>query len=443
MRKVILIIIAIVTMIITIKYLTTGSSDTPEKTVKAVKAVKTRTINPNPTLPRTPEKVQLDSINRYNTLIKPQVQSASTLLKAARTMLIGVDDRYDYSGKKIYGIAPDVYGAIRIYLQLVTAGNQTAAYELGQLYRFGHNEIAPDQRIAKQYYQQAFELAGRNGDVHTATRANIAINNMAHEEPLEAIRPLLIEELPVAAQAGKDKNVAPIAPMPPRQPHLDVALKANNVHEHSIVSSIKDAYFKLKNESKKLKPKSKTLVHQEVKKFVEKYAHADKREDALLALKAVVSNREKLMTTGSTDFDALQLVWNRIENNYEDPIRQNLKENLVNELAEMVEHGIVCCLTGRFTRILDALNFVDDAVKIKPERVIHDEMMNKAALIREDILKNQPAEQVELYHKGTNDELDKTIKDAIKSVLYDEYVKTDILTESVFNKSIGEWINEI
>lgn len=40
-------------------------------------------------------------------------------------------------------------------------------------------------------------------------------------------------------------------------------------------------------------------------------------------------------------------------------------------MADMMEHGKVCCVTGRLTRILDALNVIDDAVVIKPTYAIN------------------------------------------------------------------------
>jgi hypothetical protein len=70
-----------------------------------------------------------------------------------------------------------------------------------------------------------------------------------------------------------------------------------------------------------------------------------------------------------TQLNALQLIWTRIKQKPEN--QQNiLKQNLFNELSEMVEFDDVVCATGRYDRIIDTLNIVDDEVKIIPKKAI-------------------------------------------------------------------------
>jgi hypothetical protein len=52
----------------------------------------------------------------------------------------------------------------------------------------------------------------------------------------------------------------------------------------------------------------------------------------------------------------------------------------------------------------------------------------------------------EKYNKGTHpkqNELDKILKKNIKETLYNDYVKSDIMTESKFESEINKWIDEI
>jgi len=112
----------------------------------------------------------------------------------------------------------------------------------------------------------------------------------------------------------------------------------------------------------------------------------------------------------------------------------------------MQEHGYSVCATGRFTRLVDTLNVIDEEVSIKPSYVINQEMMNKSSKIRENMLNTYSENERKELEKGTSnnqEEYDKNLKEKIVGELKEDYVKTKILTKEKFDNEINKWINEI
>ena len=131
---------------------------------------------------------------------------------------------------------------------------------------------------------------------------------------------------------------------------------------------------------------------------------------------------------------------------YDQELKNTINENLFSELASMQEHGHTICSTGRFTHIIDSINGIDEDVSIKPTYAINEEMMNKSAQIRSEILNEYPENERKLLEAGTSPnqtEYDTRLKNTIIVKLKDDYVKTGILTEKTFDTEINKWINDI
>ena len=123
-----------------------------------------------------------------------------------------------------------------------------------------------------------------------------------------------------------------------------------------------------------------------------------------------------------------------------------VKESLFNQLTDMQEHGVTVCATGRFTRLVDTLNVIDNEVTIKPSYIINQEMMNKSAKIRETMLHPYSESERKELEKGTSykqEQFDQNLKEKIVENLKEDYVKTNILTQENFDHQISKWINDI
>jgi len=77
-------------------------------------------------------------------------------------------------------------------------------------------------------------------------------------------------------------------------------------------------------------------------------------------------------------------------------------------------------------------------------------MMNKAALIRSDMLKNYEnkfgKEKRQLLEMGTHseqNEFDNKLKNEILNTLKQDYVDTKIMTNNKFQVEVGKWIDVI
>ena len=186
----------------------------------------------------------------------------------------------------------------------------------------------------------------------------------------------------------------------------------------------------------------------EVRSFLNNLPENDKRDDALKSLNRIEKNTSPFTFSDMKEVDVLNLVWNRIHSDVHADNLKSVKESLFNQLADMQEHGVTVCATGRFTRLVDTLNVIDNEVTIKPSYVINQEMMNKSSKIRENMLNSyseNESERKEL-EKGTSykqEQFDQNLKEKIVENLKEDYVKTKILTQEKFDHQISKWIDNI
>lgn len=124
-----------------------------------------------------------------------------------------------------------------------------------------------------------------------------------------------------------------------------------------------------------------------------------------------IMNLENSITTTGTgpgarnykEMDILKIVWDRIHAPVNKPIQNNLKENLVKQLADCVEHGNTCCATGRVNRVIGSLEGADreGLVKMHTNWSIREEIANMANKIRNDVLKGLSEDEMKIYN-GAN-----------------------------------------
>ncbi len=155
------------------------------------------------------------------------------------------------------------------------------------------------------------------------------------------------------------------------------------------------------------------------------------RSKAKKVLEDIIKYNALLSRYNKTELEILELVWNRI-NNLDKYQSDNAKEMLVKQLADGYENGAVVCATGRAMRVLSVLDGIDETFvsgvtkDIATTNVIHNEIMNRAAVLR----------------NSTNLEGDE-LKNYIRNILHNEYVGNKILTEESFNNIVNTWIDYI
>lgn len=87
-------------------------------------------------------------------------------------------------------------------------------------------------------------------------------------------------------------------------------------------------------------------------------------------------------TFGTTEKEALQMVWSRIKSQDDATLRENLKETLAKQLASAVENGHVVCSSGKITRIMGTLDGVSNEAA-RPMWAVREELANLAAKSRD------------------------------------------------------------
>jgi hypothetical protein len=420
-------------------------------------------------------------------------------IKLADLYYSGIPDKYDLSGKKIKGVIPDHKKTIENLLNAYQLGDQGSLLKIAKIYHHGMFGLDPDLAKAETYYNRVLVeiydndllIEAREGvrsvleekereslygwlnlpkpkkeNKHhkewiskqpkqpqpqrsiwspNQQRTQISINSL-----FRASAPDIQEQQALFAQLDNSRRYRRATDKRPRIaviPRRDGDPNFNdshNVHNSQVLSTIKHSLNKLKEGTKIEKPTEKTI--REIRSYIKSFPQSDKRDDALKSLDSIETSTSPLTFCKMKEVDALNLVWNRIHDQKHNKNRNNIKETLFNQLSEMIEHGKPVCSTGKFTRLIDTLNVVDEDVQIKPTYAINQEMMNKSANIRSKLLEEYgegERKKLELGTSGFQDEYEEKLKKKIRDDLKRDYVDTGILGEEKFNNELGKWIDHI
>lgn len=449
---------------------------------------------------------------------KYKIADTASIKRAKHNLYFnGVPDKYDAQGNKLNGQRPDIIKAIQ-YLQeaIIDTTNKEPEKDILKLafiYKHGAYNFKPDpltgaEVIKKfvwivpessdikdaikelemglldddEHHREAGNTAGLenlyNIDTDAVNIRELIINNIIDTEetdnnnnqPFEIngrnyrrdivnndMRDMYgtdIQEQNRILQLIMDNRAENNRDRGPRQLRDD----PQNVHDSSVISSTRTSIDNLKKETGHITNEDSLKNKKEILNFVNSLPSSDKKNDALKALETIYRINAINNTLNVRDAEALDLVWPKIADN------QDAKDILVYELSSMIENGIPVCSTGRITRIVDTLNTLDNSVKIVSESVIREEMLNKAAVIRDNFYKSfdngigggiVDTENVDNVEMGQNekmlnagnhpnqDQIDSDLKISIKNSLQKDYVDTKLLSLEKFNKIVGEWIDHI
>lgn len=120
----------------------------------------------------------------------------------------------------------------------------------------------------------------------------------------------------------------------------------------------------------------------------------------------------------------LRLVWTHIKH-------FNTREiyDMFNlQLSDMVMgSGGLVCLNGRVSRMIDTFTTFDDTIRVVTPNDIHEEMMTRAAKLRDT------------YKEGSI----VTLAEYIRNGLVEDYVTSGRLHQHMFDSMVNAWINDI
>jgi hypothetical protein len=118
-----------------------------------------------------------------------------------------------------------------------------------------------------------------------------------------------------------------------------------------------------------------------------------------------LNSKDKHGTFDVTETEALQLVWNKINNQTDTNTKSNMIEILAKQLDSGIENGHVVCSSGKISRIISTLDGIDDEmVASRPIWAIRDEIATLASKIRDGRYVNPQNEfQQQAYKLYIND----------------------------------------
>lgn len=205
---------------------------------------------------------------------------------------------------------------------------------------------------------------------------------------------------PIAPAQQQVPHIPRRAPRPPRRrERRDIDYQ--NVHDGGVVAAVRTNIETLKkrvgDDITKRSPQD-TLDEVEVSLAV---LPPEKQLDARSVLRRLSS--EPHTGFGASEKDVLSLVWTTIGEVENTDVRQNLIETLGLQLADSLENGLQVCSTGKISRIISAVEGVDE-VKVtatKPVWAINSELGSLAAKIREDYMQTAGQEKADEYVAGS------------------------------------------
>jgi hypothetical protein len=385
----------------------------------------------------------------------------------------GVHDKYDLKGNKIKGVTPDPEKALFYLRQAIECSNNPKLWILmASIYQNGMYNLDPDPKMASDLYQYVYNIfPGTKESIYATDQYYNAqkqlselktynwlglkykFKNNHHDKIKKLFTTAAIATTATVARATPPTNVTRanyFRATEDEQFDIDDPRRndMHNTHNSQVVSTVANSVKKLSQNTKINIPVSETL--KQIRNYIYTKPNSDRRNDALKSLESIERNILAISSVKMKEVDVLNIVWNSINSDKHSKNRDDIKDILYTQLSEMQEHGKSVCPTGRLERIVDTLNTFDEDVSIKPTYIINQEMMNKAALIRnkmfEKIKKEKGETLVNQYQMGTAPDqniFDDSLKKEILDKLRNDYVNSNIITENKFDSMTSKWIDEI
>jgi len=353
----------------------------------------------------------------YLRQINDKPRNIDDLIKLSYMYHNGINDYIDTEGNKVYGIKPDFNKASYYYKILVENGYEKYNLQLGSIYQYGYTGFYDiiDKNIARKYYIRALNSVDQ--EIRTEAIEKIRILNI--EENLHPCKDIIVSN-PIQVQVRNSVIHKPRIQIP-----IPILVDNQNVHNSTIVNSIKNSIDKLKDNT--LTDIEQILY--ELREEINKSSISKiKRINAIKTLDTMERINGDISSIGMTELEVLQLVYSRINNNTDYILKKNLKENLINELSEAVEHDKVVCVQGRSSRVLDTLNGIDNDVRIIDSSILKQEMNYKGMIIYND-----------LSTKYDGDILSNKFKEVILNNFRKEYVAKGLITDQKLESEIDSW----
>ena len=453
------------------------------------------------------------SFNQGNSNIKISYKNARDLYLLAlkngdKTANIHLGNLY-YDGIKNQ-LEPNAEKALFFYNNAINSGYSNCLLDVGDIYMYGFREVEPDLNIANECYKKLLKIGSyeyrlsaydrllqlydetttenkslnlqdyynsnkKKWDYVDNIQGSNYIKGSAVLKPKDNYNRFIdnknnqtnnfwdninLENIDVNKDAQPKTTLSTIPNIDfPLQdgnepPIINTIITRNdrqNVHDHVVSKTVKKSAVKLKEKTKITKDIPTTI--KEVRSHINTINDEKKKENAIKTLDTIEKKNQSFTSIDMSELDALQLVWNRINDPINNENVNNLKDNLMHELNDCNEERGQVCATGRLSRIIDTLNKTDkeNIVEIIPKNALNQELMSKAANIREKMIKNEPQNVQNALNSIKNNESDEQLiqnfdikfKKELLDTYKKEYVDENVISEEILNTEVNKWIDSI
>jgi hypothetical protein len=131
---------------------------------------------------------------------------------------------------------------------------------------------------------------------------------------------------------------------------------------------------------------------------------------------------------GTTEKEALQMVWSKINSQNDPTLRENLKETLAKQLASSIENGHIVCSSGKITRIMGTLDGVSNEAA-RPMWAVREELANLASKTRD--------QATEKY--GDTPEAGRRAQEMFSAEVKNEYIDKLGMSKKIIEPLIDEY----
>lgn len=391
----------------------------------------------------------------------------SVFFKLGKLYHLGVPDSYR-RGQKQPGILPDSQKALFYYTTAAQLGSGEALLNVGDIYRWGLQDVDPNVEYAKQLYlvlrqvgndylkgiakDRILQIKEDEGSVIGAGVDAGNFDSQFHETFSNYAEGPLEDNFDVELDS-KDNKVNELIqhlqlPNSMRDP-IEIETKTDNnphnVTDHVIEKTIQQAWTKLKASTPMIF--NTQITFRDIKRWILAQREEEKKQDALMALEEIAKSVAQETYEDSREIEALILIWNRIHCNINKANRNILKQNFFNELAECVEHDEVVCQKGRIARYFDALNTIDPEVRIVPKWGLMEEMKKEGLKLRNAAMKraasnvrdaiNSPFPSPEQVQLGAK--FNEQFKRDMIELFHKKYVDSGVMSADLLKTELKKW----
>ena len=379
------------------------------------------------------------------------------------------------------GVPSNPQAAIGMYREVSDMGVPQAMIRARELLREGvHNVMEPDRAQANQLADEAAEEYGEGvamDNFYELTIPAVPNEEMGHLLTTLGVRNAMAE---FERQFLNFHHARGRYPLMPERVHVvrrawpfvahmdddddDDAFDWNpvlppaggqNVHDHAVGVTSQAVVQHMENETARglAIPQTERQVFDQMVNLVNTVAdryHGDsvvdhgitreERDHAIEALDTIFSENLLDIPTGKTEVELLLLAFAEYERILADrPTEEQQRiwqQTFVRQLAAAHEFGGVVCNKGRAEHIMSITQGIDESVPA----ILSDDMLQQLAQDRFVALRNEQYALLDEHEQQayeTGDEplfsevLDK-IKNAMRPILYEEYVTTNLMTEGTF-----------